>query len=75
MAKIALDSDEKERCKCEASPLVAKLDTLESVMMTMVWGRILGRFKATSDKIQTRDIDLVTAVRLLQSMLSYVGKL
>ena len=75
LAKIASDSDEKERCKREASALVAKLDTLESVMMTMVWDRILGRFKATSDKIQTRDIDLATAVRLLQSLLSYVGKL
>jgi hypothetical protein len=75
LAKISSDSVEKERCKREASALVAKLDTLESVLMTMVWDRILGRFKATSDKIQTRDLDLATAVRLLQSLLCYVVKL
>lgn len=44
-------------------------------MMTILWDRILGRFKATSNKLQTREIDLATAVRLLQSLLSYVGKL
>lgn len=44
-------------------------------MMTIFWDRILGRFKATSDKLQTSDIDLATAVWLLQSLLSYVGTL
>ena len=75
LAKIALDCDEKNQTKREASALVAKLDTLESAMMTILWDRILGRFKATSDKLQTRDIDLATAVRLLQSLLSYVSTL
>lgn len=43
--------------------------------MTMLWDRVLHRFRATSDQLQKSDMDLATALGLLRSLLSYVGTL
>uniref|UniRef100_A0A8C6LVK5 TTF-type domain-containing protein n=1 Tax=Nothobranchius furzeri TaxID=105023 RepID=A0A8C6LVK5_NOTFU len=75
LAKISLDRDEKTQTKLEAAALVSKLDKLETVIMTLLWDRVLHRFKATSDQIQKSDMDLATALGLLRSLLSYVCNL
>jgi len=71
----ASDCDEKTQTKLEAAALLTKLDKLEMVIMTMLWDRVLHRFKATSDQLQRSNIDLATALGLLQSLHSYVGTL
>lgn len=43
--------------------------------MTVLWDRVLTRFKATSLHLQKSDIDLATAFELLQLLNSYVGTL
>ena len=75
LIKIASDSDEKTQTKLKAAALVAKLDKLETVIMTKLWDQVLHRFKATSDQLQKSDMDLATALGLLRSLLSYVGTL
>ncbi|MBN3309056.1 ZMYM1 protein, partial [Amia calva] len=75
LAKIAKDCDEKADTRCEAAALVGKLNKLETVLMTILWNRVLSRFKATSVNLQKRDMDLATAVHLLRSLNSYVGTL
>ena len=75
LAKIATDCDEKPDTRRDAAALVGKLDTLETVMMGILWDRVLGRFKAVSVHLQKSYMDLATAVGLLQSLHSYVGTL
>lgn len=55
--------------------LVSNLDKLETVIKTVLWDDVLGRFKATSDQLQKSVLDLATAVDLLRSLHSYVGTL
>lgn len=43
--------------------------------MTMLWDRVLHRFKATSDQLQKINMDLATALGLLRSLLSFVSSL
>lgn len=74
LAKIATGCNENTQTKREAAALVAKLDKLETVM-TVLWDKILGRFKATSDHLQENDMDLATALGPLQSLHTYVGSL
>ena len=52
LAKIATDCDEKPDTRRDAAALVGKLDTLETVMMGILWDRVLGRFKAVSVHLQ-----------------------
>ncbi len=43
--------------------------------MANLWYTVLSRFKATSDALQKRDINLDTAQRLLESLHSFVATL
>lgn len=51
---IASDSEDKTQTRHEAAALVSqvsKLYKLETMTMTILWGCVLGRFKATNDQL------------------------
>jgi len=75
LQRFAGDAEEKDDAKREAAALCRKLDKLETAIMASVWDTVLGRFKATSDSLQKRDMDLNTAQQLLESLRAFVASL
>ncbi len=75
LGRFATDAEEKNDAKREAAVLCHKLDKLETSIMANLWDTVLSRFKATSDALQKRDINLDTAQRLLESLHSFVATL
>lgn len=61
---LASDNKERKDTRREAAVLCNKLGKLETALMTIFWDTVLNRFKLTSNGLQKRDMDLMTAVRL-----------
>lgn len=72
---LASDNKERKDTRREAAVLCNKLGKLETALMTIFWDTVLNRFKLTSNGLQKRDMDLMTAVRLLESLYTYVASL
>uniref|UniRef100_A0A8C5GFL1 TTF-type domain-containing protein n=1 Tax=Gouania willdenowi TaxID=441366 RepID=A0A8C5GFL1_GOUWI len=72
---VASDDEERRDTRREAAALCNKLEKLETALMTMFWDTVLQRFKLTSNSLQKREMDLMTAVRLLESLHTYVASL
>lgn len=72
---IASDSEERQDTRNEAAALCAKLARLETALLAIFWDRVLQRFKMTSKELQKRDMDLRTAVGLLESLRTFVSSL
>ena len=70
---MASDGQERQDTRREAAALYNKLGKLETALMTIIWDTVLHRFKLTSDSLQ--NMDLNTAVRLLESLRTYVASL
>uniref|UniRef100_A0A3B4Y3E3 DUF4371 domain-containing protein n=1 Tax=Seriola lalandi dorsalis TaxID=1841481 RepID=A0A3B4Y3E3_SERLL len=68
------DSQERQDTRREAAALSNKLGKLQTALMTVIWDTVLHRFKLTSDSLQKVDMDLKTAVRLLESLRTYVAR-
>jgi len=51
------------------------MERLETALMTVVWHTILGRFNATSLSLQKVDIDLISAVKLYNSLVTFLLQL
>jgi len=73
LTKIAGSDDEKRDTRNEAGALCAKLEYLETAFMAHFWNAILDRFQATSAMLQKSDINILTAVNLLQSLRAFVS--
>ncbi|KAF7652124.1 hypothetical protein LDENG_00101180 [Lucifuga dentata] len=72
---IASDTEQKQATRREAAALCRKLEKMETAFMTILWDTVLQRYNATSHKLQQSDLDLATAVKLLESLQSFVGPL
>lgn len=72
---LASDDEEKPDTRREATALCNKLRKLETALMTVFWDTVLHRFKLTSNGLQKKDMDLMTAVHLLESLHTYVASL
>lgn len=70
---IANDQSEKNTTRVEAGGLVRKFDSLETGFMAVFWDEIMNRYDKTSTILQTVDIDLQTAVELLEGLKSFVA--
>uniref|UniRef100_A0A8C9YGK0 TTF-type domain-containing protein n=1 Tax=Sander lucioperca TaxID=283035 RepID=A0A8C9YGK0_SANLU len=73
LANIASSDEEKRDTRHEAGVLCAKLKYLETVFMAFFWDTILDRFQATSIMLQKSDINILTAVNLLESLRAFVS--
>lgn len=59
----------------QAAALCSKLCTLDMSFMAQFWHCVLSRFKVTSEALQKTDMDLMTAIRLFESLRSWVVSL
>ena len=59
----------------EADGLTKKMEQLETALMTVIWHNVLDRFNATSASLQKADIDLLTAMKLYHSLLTFVEQM
>lgn len=75
LQSISSDTGEKRETRNEAGALCSKLGTLDMAFMTQFWHCVLGRFKVTSEALQKPDMDLMSAVRLFESLRSWVVSL
>ncbi|KAK0156468.1 Zinc finger MYM-type protein 1 [Merluccius polli] len=72
---LASDNEERQDTRREAAALCNKLGKLETALTDVFWDTVLHRFKLTSNGLQQRDMDLMTAVCLLESWhLHYIAK-
>ena len=70
--KIAGDNSQKADARHEADTLSDSMDTLEFNLMLEVWNKVLQRFNMWSKILQAADIDLHTAVALLESLKTFI---
>ena len=70
--KIAGDDFQKADARHEADTLSDSMGTLEFNLMLEMWNNVLKRFNLCSKKIQAADIDLHTAVALLESLKAFI---
>jgi len=55
-----------------ADGLAKQMERLETALMTVVWHTILELFNATSLSLQKVDIDLISAVKLYNSLVTFL---
>lgn len=72
LIEIAEDDNQKSATREEAKSLAKKLNKFETAFLAVIWDTVLQRFKITSRALHTVDLDLVTAVELLQSLVDFV---
>ena len=72
LRNMSSDMDEKRDTRDEAKALCSKLGSLDMALMAEFWNCVLSRFKITSVSLQRPDNDLMTAIRLLESLRSWV---
>ena len=60
--------DETAKARQEARGVLSKLNTLENCILLVFWSVIMGRFHQTSIKLQSTNMDLNEAMKLLRSL-------
>ena len=61
--------------RAEANGLTKKMEQLETAIMAAISHTVLDRFIATSASLQKADTDLLTAVKLYQSLITFVKQM
>jgi len=72
LTKIAEDDTQNAVTRDEARSLAKKM---EIAFLTILWDTILQRFQPTSMALQNVELDLVTAVELINSLIDFVSDL
>lgn len=69
---ISNDEQEKAATRSEASSFLRQLQRLETAFLSTLWGDLLSTFNASSKKLQSSEIDLLTVSVLYGSLSQYV---
>ena len=72
---ISDDNRQTVKTRAEANGLAKKMKQLETALLTVMWHTLLDRFNATSASFQKADIDLLTAVKLNQSLITFMEQM
>lgn len=75
LSEIEKDDTQNAVTRGEARSLAKKMERLETAFMTIVWDKILQRFQPVSAALQKVELDLVTAVDLIGSLIEFVSDL
>ena len=67
--------DETPQARQEARGILSKLNTLENCILLVFWSVVMERFQQTSIKLQSTNMDLNEAMKLLRSLNNYVSSL
>ena len=63
------------KARQEARGILSKLNALENCILLVFWSVVMERFHQTSIKLQSTNMDLNEAVKLLRSLNNYVSSL
>ena len=74
---IDLSTDNRHNIdtRAEAGGFARKMGQFETAFMTVIWHTILDRFNATSASLQKVEIDLLTALKLYESLINFVEEM
>lgn len=72
---IANDMNEHAETKNEAMGLSNRLQTLEKVVLTELWAAILTQFNVVSVRLQSANLTLDVATRLIKSLSQYIHEI
>jgi hypothetical protein len=74
LSEISGDNNQTMHARAEAEGLAKKMRQLETALMTVIWSNILSRFNATSLSLQKDNIDLLSVVKLYESLIYFVSE-
>ena len=52
-----------------------KMENLETIFLTILWNDILERVNKTSKVLQSKDVDILVAMNLLESLKTYLQEI
>ena len=67
--------DETAKARQEARGILSKMNTLENCILLVFWSVVMERYHQTSIKLQSTNMDVNEAVKLLRSLINYVNSL
>ena len=65
--------DETAKARQEVKSILSKLNTLENCTLLVFWSVVMERFHQTRIKLQSTNMDLSKAVKLIRSLNNYVS--
>src|SRR6218665_2350473 len=72
---ISTDNRHNIDTRAEAGGFARKIGQFETAFMTVIWHTILDRFNTTSASLQKVEIDLFTALKLYESLTTFVEEI
>ncbi|XP_067119565.1 zinc finger MYM-type protein 1-like [Centruroides vittatus] len=75
LLEISLDESQKCSVKEESRKIANKMNTLEFILLTVIWDKILPRINASSQSLQNPTLPLSFAVNIFDNLYDYVNSL
>lgn len=75
LSTIEKDDEQKAEVRQEAKNLLKQMRKRENALMAVFWHQILERFHKTNQYLQKIDVDLITASKMLESLVLFVQNL
>ncbi|XP_067127187.1 zinc finger MYM-type protein 1-like [Centruroides vittatus] len=75
LLEISLEESQKCSVKEESRKIANKMNTLEFILLTVIWDKILSRINASSQSLQNPTLPLSFAVNIFDNLYDYVNSL
>ena len=75
LENICSDSRQTVATKLEGEGLRKQMESFETALLTVIWYKILTRFNATSLSLQKVETDLLSVVKLYESLISFISEM
>lgn len=69
---LSQDESEKPSSKLEAETLTKNFRKFENAVLTVLWNRLLQQMNRVSKSLQAKDLDLLNAVKLFNSLQAFI---
>lgn len=72
LAELSDDNTQNQITRQEAKNLCNKMNEFDTAVMTIIWHTLLARFNATNLALQKANIDILSVVKLYDSLLNFI---
>ena len=72
---LSADTHQEVNTRREAEGLSKKMENLETIFLTILWNDILERVSKTSKVLQSKYVDILVAMNLLESLQTYLQEI
>ena len=69
---VSAENEQEVNTRQEAEGLSMKMENLETIFLTILWNDMLERMNKTSKVLQSKDVNILVATNLLESMKTYL---